>query len=122
MLTAIVNCKINLGLNIIRKRDDGFHDLQTVFYPTDYFTDQLSLEQIENGFEFVCHSAQNLGPSADNLCVRAYRLLERDFGIQGVVFSSPSVFHGDKRDFFNSPAQYVIKVEKTDLGKKVFSC
>ena len=84
MLTAIVNCKINLGLNIIRKRDDGFHDLQTVFYPTDYFTDQLSLEQIENDFEFVCHSAQNLGPSADNLCVRAFRLLERDFGIQGV--------------------------------------
>ena len=41
---------------------------------------------------------------------------------QTLVFSSPSVFHGDKRDFFNSPAQYVIKVEKTDLGKKVFSC
>ena len=27
------NCKINLGLNIIRKRSDGYHDLETIFYP-----------------------------------------------------------------------------------------
>jgi hypothetical protein len=27
------NCKINLGLNILRKREDGFHELETVFYP-----------------------------------------------------------------------------------------
>jgi len=27
------NCKINLGLNIINKRPDGYHDLETVFYP-----------------------------------------------------------------------------------------
>ena len=39
-----VNCKINLGLNIVRKRPDGYHDLETVFYPTDYYTDKLTLE------------------------------------------------------------------------------
>ena len=81
---SIVNCKINLGLNIIRKRDDGFHDLQTVFYPTDAFSDLLSLEPIAGGLEFVCDSAQDIGPDSDNLCVKAFRLLERDFGVQGV--------------------------------------
>lgn len=40
---------------------------------------------------------------------------------QTLVFSSHSVFQGDKRVFLNSPAQFVIKVEKTVLGKKVFS-
>lgn len=84
MPTSLVNCKINLGLNIIRKRDDGFHDLQTVFYPTDAFSDLLSLEPIAGGLEFVCDSAQDIGPDSDNLCVKAFRLLERDFGVQGV--------------------------------------
>ena len=30
------NSKINIGLNIIGKREDGFHDLETIFYPVDY--------------------------------------------------------------------------------------
>ena len=84
MPTSLVNCKINLGLNIIRKRADGYHDLQTVFYPTDYFTDKLFVEPIDRGIEFVCDSAQDIGPDSDNLCVKAFRMLERDFGIQGV--------------------------------------
>ena len=32
-MVTFPNCKINLGLNVIRKREDGYHDLQTVFYP-----------------------------------------------------------------------------------------
>ena len=81
---SLVNCKINLGLNIIRKRADGYHDLQTVFYPVDFFTDRITLENISQDFEFVCDSAQDIGPDDDNLCVKAFRLLERDFGIRGV--------------------------------------
>ena len=81
---SLVNCKINLGLNVIRKRADGYHDLQTVFYPVDFFTDQICLEEIPRDFEFVCHSAQDVGPDSDNLCVKAFRLLQRDFGIRGV--------------------------------------
>ena len=79
-----VNCKINLGLNIVRKRPDGYHDLETVFYPTDYYTDKLTLEDSDKDFEFVCESAQDVGPDDDNLCVKAFRLLQRDFGIHGV--------------------------------------
>ncbi len=82
--SSLVNCKINLGLQIIRKREDGYHDLQTLFYPTDFFTDTLSLEAISGDFEFLCHSAEDIGPSSDNLCVKAFRLLQRDYGISGV--------------------------------------
>ena len=84
MSTSLVNCKINLGLNIIRKRPDGYHDLQTVFYPVNYFTDQILIEEIPQDFEFVCRSTQDVGPDDDNLCVKAFRLLQRDYGIHGV--------------------------------------
>ena len=83
MPTSLINCKINLGLNIIRKRADGYHDLQTVFYPTEAFTDHLSVEPTAEDFDFVCRSAEDIGPSADNLCVKAFRLLQRDYGIHG---------------------------------------
>lgn len=84
VISKKVNCKINLGLRIVRKREDGFHDLQTVFYPTDFFTDTLTIESSEREFEFVCQSAQDIGPSEDNLCVKAFRMLQRDFGIRNV--------------------------------------
>lgn len=79
-----VNCKINLGLQILQKRDDGFHEIRTIFYPTNFFADQLTVEASASEFEFVCHSIQNIGLADDNLCVRAFRLLQRDFGIAGV--------------------------------------
>lgn len=83
-ITQKVNCKINLGLQILRKREDGFHEIHTVFYPTDFFTDTLTIEQSEQEIEFVCESAQDLGPADDNLCVKAFRLLQADYGIKGV--------------------------------------
>lgn len=83
-LTQKVNCKINLGLQILRKREDGFHEIHTVFYPTDFFSDTLSIESSLQEVEFVCRSSQDIGPTEDNLCVKAFRLLQSDFGIRGV--------------------------------------
>lgn len=83
ILTAKVNCKINLGLYVVRKRPDGYHDLETVFYPTDFYTDELALAPSDCELDFVCTDTQ-AGPPADNLCVRAFHLLRRDFDIGGV--------------------------------------
>lgn len=84
-VTVRVNAKINIGLRIVRKRPDGYHDLQTVFYPTDFFTDTLGfIPNHASGFDFQVESDEDIGDPRDNLCVKAFRLLQRDFGISGV--------------------------------------
>jgi 4-diphosphocytidyl-2-C-methyl-D-erythritol kinase len=71
------NCKINLGLSILAKRADGFHELETVFYPiaiSDALeilpSDKLTLTQ--TGIPVP-------GDPAQNLCLKAYHLLKQDF-------------------------------------------
>ena len=81
---AKVNAKINIGLQIVRKRDDGFHDLQTVFYPTDYFTDFLRISPANAEILFEMESKEDLGNPDNNLCIKAFRLLQRDFGVSNV--------------------------------------
>jgi 4-diphosphocytidyl-2-C-methyl-D-erythritol kinase len=78
------NCKINLGLNIIRKRSDGFHDLETVFYPLPLY-DVLEIihistdeHQVDN-ISFTTSGISIEGNKEDNLCIRAYQLLKKDF-------------------------------------------
>jgi 4-diphosphocytidyl-2-C-methyl-D-erythritol kinase len=84
---AKVNAKINIGLQIIRKREDGFHDLQTVFYPTDFFTDTLRISPANAELLFKMESKEDLGSPDKNLCIKAFRLLQQDFGISNVEIS-----------------------------------
>ena len=81
---ARVNAKINIGLQIVRKRSDGYHDLQTVFYPTDFFTDYLRISPSDKEIVFSMESREDLGDADNNLCVKAFRLLQKDFGISHV--------------------------------------
>jgi 4-diphosphocytidyl-2-C-methyl-D-erythritol kinase len=71
------NCKINLGLNVTLKREDGYHDLETVFYPIGL---KDSLEVIQSSeFKIQSSGLQINGDEESNLCVRAYRLLKTEF-------------------------------------------
>jgi 4-diphosphocytidyl-2-C-methyl-D-erythritol kinase len=75
------NCKINLGLHILRKRPDGFHDLETVFYPAKL---QDALEIVQSStpaadIEFTTSGLKIDGSIEDNICVKAYHLLRKDF-------------------------------------------
>ena len=77
------NCKINLGLKILRKRPDGYHDLETIFYPLP-FTDALEIVESRNPsreqqFPFTSSGLPVPGKPASNLCVKAYRVLKKDF-------------------------------------------
>jgi 4-diphosphocytidyl-2-C-methyl-D-erythritol kinase len=70
-MIAFPPCKINLGLSVLRKRDDGYHDLETCFYPIPW-TDILEVIPSDK-FQFTVSG--NVIPGDDNLCVKAYRLL-----------------------------------------------
>ncbi|HEX6916196.1 MAG TPA: 4-(cytidine 5'-diphospho)-2-C-methyl-D-erythritol kinase [Chitinophagaceae bacterium] len=74
------NCKINLGLRVTRKRDDGYHDLETVFYPVA-LKDALELVPRTEAHEidFTLTGLPVQGDAESNLCVKAWRLLRRDF-------------------------------------------
>jgi 4-diphosphocytidyl-2-C-methyl-D-erythritol kinase len=77
------NCKINLGLHIIGKRPDGYHNLQTVFYPLP-LTDILEIipqhqQDRSSSFPFSISGIDVQGHAGSNLCVRAYKLLKKDF-------------------------------------------
>jgi 4-diphosphocytidyl-2-C-methyl-D-erythritol kinase len=77
------NCKINLGLHILRKRSDGYHDLETVFYPIP-LTDVLEITEHKQHVKtsripFTISGFSVPGSKAFNICARAYRLLKKDF-------------------------------------------
>ena len=78
------NCKINLGLNIVRKRMDGYHDIETVFYPSD-LCDIIEITASEDGrFRFSSSGLKIPGDPASNLCVQAYELFREHFQIPAV--------------------------------------
>ena len=75
-------CKINLGLRITGKRPDGFHDLQSCFYPVGW-GDMLEVIPARE-FSFSSSGLPIPGNSQQNLCVRAYNLLKADFDLPPV--------------------------------------
>jgi 4-diphosphocytidyl-2-C-methyl-D-erythritol kinase len=76
-MISFPNCKINLGLNITGKRADGYHNIETVFYPIQ-INDVLEIIPADE-FKFSISGLAVEGNMNDNLCVKAYSLLKQDF-------------------------------------------
>ena len=72
------NSKINLGLNVVGKRNDGYHDIETVFFPVVHLKDALELMEKEK-LEFSTSGLSIEGEAEKNLCIKAYNLLKKDF-------------------------------------------
>ena len=84
-MVVFPNCKINLGLHIVRKREDGFHDLETVFYPIP-LCDALEVISITETKTIIHTSGIAIeNGAADNICLNAYRLLQKDFALPPVT-------------------------------------
>lgn len=88
-MTIFPCAKINLGLNIVSKRPDGYHNLETVFYPIP-LTDGLEIKSMDQDFpsEVPC-DLKITGNAVDcnesqNLVVKAYDLIANDFDIPRV--------------------------------------
>ena len=82
------NCKINLGLNIVNKRSDGYHDIETAFYPLQ-LKDAIEVVEEKNVLQIAIGTMLNVqfsmsglaieGEAGNNLCIEAYDLLKKDF-------------------------------------------
>ena len=75
------NAKINIGLNVLEKRADGYHELSSVFYPVKDFCDIL---EITPSIEFSFSSSGIEVPGERNICIQAFEMLKQDFGINNV--------------------------------------
>ena len=79
------NCKINLGLRVVRKRPDGYHDIETAMVPVRGLCDALEiLPDTKDGCLFSSSGLEIDAPAEKNLCVRAYELMKTRYGIGGV--------------------------------------
>ena len=75
------NCKINIGLRVVRKREDGYHDLETIFYPVMGLHDELEVERVSDngnresgiGFSFIQEGLAVDCKAEDNLIIKCYQ-------------------------------------------------
>jgi 4-diphosphocytidyl-2-C-methyl-D-erythritol kinase len=75
------NAKINLGLNVLKKRADGYHEISSVFYPVKELYDILEIVPSDD-FSFSSSGIEIPGKS--NICAEAFQILKNDFEIGNV--------------------------------------
>jgi 4-diphosphocytidyl-2-C-methyl-D-erythritol kinase len=78
------NAKINIGLNILRKREDGYHDLETLFYPIGL---KDALEYVVNGKDHVNFYSSGLNldiQPGQNIVLKAYKMMQEEHSLPGL--------------------------------------
>lgn len=76
------NCKINIGLDVLRRREDGYHDLSTVMFPVMGLYDEV--EVVASNAEDNEFSSLGIAvdcPAEQNLCIKAARLMQQRYGV-----------------------------------------
>jgi 4-diphosphocytidyl-2-C-methyl-D-erythritol kinase len=81
------NAKINLGLHVVEKRSDGFHNIETIFCPVpccDALECIRNNEPSDNKIVFSQSGLPVAGEQKDNLCIKAFELLDKKFSLPPV--------------------------------------
>lgn len=78
-MLAFANAKINLGLYLTEKRTDGYHNLQTVFYPI-HIKDVVELVDAQET-SILIKGVEIPGAADDNICLKAFKSLQADFDL-----------------------------------------
>lgn len=78
------NCKINIGLRVVRKREDGYHNLETIFYPVYGLHNELKVEKADE-FAFLQDGLVVDCLPTDNLIIRVYKSMQAHFPQIGTV-------------------------------------
>lgn len=116
-MVVFPNAKINLGLNIIKKRSDGYHNIESCFYPIP-FTDALEVIESDE-LSFSSSGITIPGSTEDNLCLKAYHLLKSAYNLPPVaIHLHKSIPIGAGLGGGSSDGAFMIKLlnEKFSLG------
>ena len=119
-MITFANAKINLGLNLIEKRPDGYHNLETIFYPVNIM-DAVELVDA-NETSCMTKGIEIPGQDKDNICLKAFRKLHVDFNLphqQIVLLKNIPV--GAGLGGGSADAAFLIKLvnEKFNLGLSI---
>jgi len=115
------NAKINIGLNVVEKRKDGYHNLETVFYPIS-LQDAIEIHDIEGeipecGYQLKVSGTVLDGTPDDNLVIKAYKLLKADFDLPPVsIYVYKHIPTGAGLGGGSSDAAFVIKALNDKFG------
>lgn len=100
--------KINLGLNVLHKREDGYHEIESCMIAIPFY-DVLEIIPAET-FEFKQSGITIAGDLEDNLCVKAFRLLEQNYAIPPVsIYLRKIIPMGAGLGGGSADASYVVK-------------
>jgi 4-diphosphocytidyl-2-C-methyl-D-erythritol kinase len=107
------NAKINLGLNITEKRSDGYHNLETVFYPIP-LEDVLEVVPAKNpkvDCQLTCSGIPVEGDPEKNLVVKAYRLLQKKYELPPIeIYLRKQIPSGAGMGGGSSDAAFMLKL------------
>ena len=78
------NAKINIGLRVVEKRSDGFHNIESIFYPVSDLFDVLEVVESKE-LSFTSSGIEIPGSLTSNLCVKAFQLIKAEFDIPFVA-------------------------------------
>ncbi len=84
------NCKINIGLDILRRRTDGYHEISTIMYPVRGLYDIIEVEKSDSdadAVQFMQRGMQVDCSDKDNICLKAYHLMRERYGIGGATIT-----------------------------------
>lgn len=120
-MLSFPHAKINIGLNIVRKRPDGYHDLETVFYPIP-LQDVLEIRPLRGSN--APYAFQLIGPSLgirpeQNLVVKVYTALQEEFQLPPLdIYLQKRIPVGAGLGGGSSDAAFMLKAlnETYDLG------
>jgi len=114
------NAKINLGLHILSKRADGYHNIETVFYPVN-LCDALEIVPAENGKTTFSQTGISVdGRPEDNLVMKAFNLLKKDFDLPEIsIYLRKQIPFGAGLGGGSSDAAFIIKLLNDFAGLKL---
>ena len=75
------NCKINIGLDVLRRREDGYHDLSTVMIPVKGLYDDVEVVPCDEPSSFHLRGIEIDCDPEQNICMKALRLMQQRYGI-----------------------------------------